>query len=177
MAKGSNARMGTLAVFGVAVLVNLILSIFLLDQVRRARQEVTDLARVLASKQDVAMLRPLRVNEILERRCTRCHTDQRFAKLTGLARPEILETIQRMREHPGSNIPSSEVRDIEAALLVFRCMACHGEGVLSQIVLMPPEERVRFLRTKVRMPDSGFRTDQVGELLRAFETLADQPRN
>jgi len=82
-----------------------------------------------------------------------------------------------MREHPGSNIPSNEVRDIEVALLVFRCMACHGEGVLSQIVLMPPEERVRFLRTKVRMPDSGFRTDQVGELLRAFETLADRPRN
>ena len=176
MAKGSNAHIGTLAIFGVAVLINLILSIFLLDQVRRTRQQVTDLARELASKQDVAMLRPVLVSEILEQRCTHCHTDQRFANLTGMTRPEILETIQRMRGHPGSNIPSNEIRKIESALLVFRCMACHDEGVLSLIVLMPPEKRVRFLRTKVRMPDSGFRTDQVGELLRAFETLTDRPR-
>jgi hypothetical protein len=177
MAEGRNARTGTLAVFGVAVLANLILSIFLLDQVRRTRQQVADLSSELASKQDVAMLHPIRVNEILERRCTRCHTDQRFARLTGMARPQILETIQRMREHPGANIPASDVREIEAALLIFRCTACHGEGVLSQIVLMPPDDRVRFLRTKVRMPDAGFRTDQVGELMRAFDTLADESRS
>ena len=50
---------------------------------------------------------------------------------------------------------------MEAALLVFRCTSCHGEAVLSQLVLMPPDERVRFLRTKVAMPSSGFRADQV----------------
>jgi hypothetical protein len=40
---------------------------------------------------------------------------------------------------------------------------------------MPPDERVRFLRTKVRMPDSGFRADQVGELLQAFDALDSRP--
>jgi hypothetical protein len=48
--------------------------------------------------------------------------------------------------------------------------------VLSQIALMPRDERVRFLRTKVAMPHSGFRTDQVGELMEAFDTLAGPPR-
>jgi len=177
MADDGNARTGTLAIFGIAVLVNLILSVFLLDQVRRTREQVADLSSELASKQDVAMLRPIRVNEILEQRCVRCHTDRRFAKLTDMTRPQILETIQRMREHPGSNIPADEVREIEAALLVFRCTACHGEGVLSEILLMPPDERVHFLRTKVLMPDSGFRTDQIGELMEAFDTLAGRPRS
>jgi hypothetical protein len=177
MADGGNTRMNTLAIFGVAVLANLILSIFLLDQVRRTREQVSDLTNKLASKQDVAMLNPIRVSEILEKRCVRCHTDRRFAKLTGMTRPEILDTIERMQGHPGSNIPADEVREIEAALLVFRCTSCHGEGVLSQIVLMPPDERVRFLRTKVRMPDSGFRTDQVGELLQAFDSLSGRPPN
>ncbi len=177
MANNGNARTGTFAVFGVAVLVNLVLSVFLLDQVRRTREQVADLTSQLASKQDVAMLRPIRINEILKQRCVRCHTVRRFAKLTGMARPQILETIQRMREHPGSNIPADEVHEIEAALLVFRCTACHGEGVLSQIVLMPPDERIRFLRTKVRMPDSGFRTDQVGELMEAFDALSGRPRS
>ena len=177
MADDGNARTGTLAIFGIAVLVNLILSVFLLDQVRRTREQVAELSDELASKQDVAMLQPIRIDEILEQRCVRCHTDRRFAKLTDMTRPQILETIQRMREHPGSNIPADEVREIEAALLVFRCTACHGEGVLSEILLMPPDERVHFLRTKVLMPDSGFRTDQVGELMEAFDTLAGRPRS
>jgi len=56
-------------------------------------------------------------------------------------------------------------------LLVFRCTACHGEGVLSQIVLMPPDERIRFLRNKVTIFESGFRLDQVGELNEAFDVL------
>ena len=177
MAAGDNARTGTLAVFGVAVLVNLVLSVFLLDQMGRTRAQVADLSNELASKQDVAMLQPIRIDELLDERCERCHTGRRFANVAGMTRPEILATIQRMRSHPGANIPEDEVREIQAALLVFRCTSCQGEGVLSRITLMPPEERVRFLRTKVAMPNSGFRIDQVGELMEAFDTLSGPPRN
>jgi hypothetical protein len=169
-------RTGTLAVFGIAVLVNLVLSVFLLDQVRRTREQVAELSDALASKQDVAMLRPIQIDGILKQRCVRCHTERRFAKLSAMTEPQILETIQRMRSHPGANIPADEVREIEAALLVFRCTSCHGEGALSQLFLMPRDERVRFLRTKVAMPNSGFRTDQVGELIEAFDYLAGRPR-
>ena len=169
--------MGTLAVFGVAVLVNLVLSIFLLDQMGRTRQQVADLTSELASKRDVAMLRPIRIEELLDERCERCHTNRRFAKLAEMTRPQVLDTIQRMRSHPGANIPADEVREIEAALLVFRCTTCHGEAVLSQLVLMPPDERVRFLRTKVAMPSSGFRPDQVGELIEAFDVLVGGSRS
>ena len=177
MAEGGNARMGTLAVFGVAVLANLLLTILLLDQMGRTRDQIADLTTELASKQDIAMLRPIRVEEILDQRCERCHTNRRFAKLTDMTRPQVMDTIQRMRSHPGANIPADEVREIEAALLVFRCTACHGEAVLSKLVLMPPSERVRFLRSKVAMPGSGFRPDQVGQLIKAFEVLVGQERS
>jgi hypothetical protein len=177
MAAGGNARTGTLAVFGVVVLVNLVLSIFLLDQVRRTRAQVADLSNELASKQDVAMLRPIRIDEILDENCERCHTGRRFANVNNMTQSQVLATIRRMQSHPGANIPEDEVREIQAALLVFRCTACHGEGVLSRIFLMPPKERIRFLRTKVLMPNSVFRTDQVGELMEAFDILSRQSRS
>jgi hypothetical protein len=177
MAAGGNARTGTFAVFGVAVLLNLILSIFLLDQVRRTRAQVADLSNELASKQDVAMLQPIRIDEILDERCERCHTGRRFANVNNMSQSQVLATIRRMQSHPGANIPEDEVKEIQAALLIFRCTACHGEGVLSQVLLMPPKDRIRFLRTKVLMPNSVFRTDQVGELMEAFDTLASRSRS
>ncbi len=177
MAAGSSVRTGTLAVFGVAVLLNLVLSIFLLDQVRRTRAQVADLSNELASKQDVAMLRPIRIDELLDERCERCHTGRRFANLGNMTQPQVLATVRRMQSHPGANIPEDEVKEIQAALLVFRCTACHGEGVLSQVLLMPPKDRIRFLRTKVLMPNSVFRTDQVGELMEAFDILASRSRS
>ncbi len=177
MAEGSNSHTGTLAVFGVAVLLNLVLSVFLLDQSVKTRDQITALEDRLASKQDVAMLRPIRIQEILDERCERCHTSRRFSKLANMTAPQVLATIQRMRTHPGADIPPDEVHEIQAALLVFRCTTCHGEGVLSQLALMPPEERVRFLRKKVAMPNTGFRPDQVGELIEAFETLVGRRRS
>jgi hypothetical protein len=175
MAEGHAGRSGTLVIFGVAVLLNLVLSIFVLDQVGRTREQVAELGSALASKQDVAMLRPIRVEEILNRRCERCHTDRRFASLADMTQPQVLATIQRMRSHPGADIPADEVREIEAALLLLRCTKCHSEAVLSRLVLMPADERVRFLRTKVAMPSSGFRPDQVGQLIEAFDLLVGRP--
>ncbi len=87
---------------------------------------------------------------------------------------QINDTVLRMQTHPGAGIAADEQARMAAALLVFRCTACHGDAVLSQIVLMPREDRVRFLRAKVRMPGSGFRVDQVGDLLQAFEILAGE---
>ena len=171
MSEKGSSRVGTLAVFGIAILVNLVLTILLLDQVVRTRSDVAGLTEGLASKQDVAMLRPIRVDEILARRCEGCHTDRRFAKLKHLSQSQVLKTIQRMRTHPGADIPADEIRQIESALLVFRCTSCHSEAVLSRVVLMPPEERRRFMRDKVRMPGSGFRPDQAGEILAALDVL------
>ena len=155
------------------MIVNLILTILAVDQITRARDEIDALKEELASKQDVAMLRPIRVAEILEKRCEKCHTDRRFAASWNMDRTQMLATIQRMRSHPGGEaIPGEEVPRIEAALILFRCTSCHEDAVLSRLVLMPSEERNRFLRKKVAMPRSGFRADQAGDVIKAFELLA-----
>jgi hypothetical protein len=138
---------------------------------------VADLAGELASKQDIAMLRPIRVSKILGERCEGCHADRRFAALTEMTRPQIQATIERMRFQPGADIPAHEVETIESALLVFRCTSCHSEAVVNKLVLMPQDERVRFLRRKVAMPGSGFRPGQVGELIEAFDILVGTYRN
>ena len=176
MAEGRDTRTGTLAVFGIAILVNLLLTVLLLHRVEGTRDEIFGLAGELASPQAVAMLRPIRIGEILEERCERCHTDRRFVALSGMSQREVLATVERMRSHPGADIPANEIRQIESALLLFRCTSCHSEAVLSRLVLMPPDERVRFLRTKVAMPGSGFRTDQVGALIEAFDVLVGAAR-
>ena len=53
MADESGRRMGSAAIFGVAVLLNLLLTVLLLDQVTRTRGELDGLRDELASKQDV----------------------------------------------------------------------------------------------------------------------------
>ena len=176
MANSEGTRTGPLAIFGIAILLNLLLAVFLLARVEGNRKLVLGLYGELATKQDVAMLRPIRVGEILEQRCETCHTNRRFAGLAGMSEREVLATIDRMRSHPGADIPADEIQEIESALLLFRCTACHGEAVLSRLVLMPPDERVRFMRSKVLMPGSGFRPDQVGQLIEAFDVLVESGR-
>lgn len=171
----SGGRTTSLAVFGVAILLNLVLSIVLVAQVVSTRKEIAALSDDLATKQDVAMIKPIRASEILEKRCEQCHTSRRFARLNDMTPTERLATIQRMRSHPGADIPSSELQQIEAALLVFRCTACHGDAVISQIGLMPHKERLRFLRQKVAMEGSPFRVDQVRDLDHAFDLLINGP--
>jgi hypothetical protein len=53
----------------LAVLINLILTVALITQVRELQQRVASLPPDLASKRDVAALRPLRVREILRQNC------------------------------------------------------------------------------------------------------------
>ena len=171
---GGGARGGVARViFRVAVLLNLILAVLLLDRISRTRNEVPTLKGELASKQDVAMMRPIRVHDVLKRHCQSCHTDRRFAATRDMSQPEIFATIRRMQTHPGSRIPEEQVDRIEAALVLMRCTTCHSEAVLSRLQLMPPEDRVRFLRRKASMPDSGFRPDQIGQVAQAIEVLSD----
>lgn len=162
---------GTLAIFGVAILLNLLLTVMVLDQVDRTRDEVGALSTQLVTKQDLAMFRPLRVREILETRCTRCHTARRFAETMAMEPSEIHVTVARMSAHSGGEIEAGEWPQIEAALLLNRCTACHNESVISRILLKPYDERLRFLRQKVRMPNSGFRTDQVSDIADAIRIL------
>jgi cytochrome c553 len=157
----------------LAVLANLILVIALVMQVRELQQRVESLPPDLASKRDVAMLRPLRVREILTQNCVECHSSRRLGTTISMEPRDIQRTLARMQTHPGANIPPGEFDRIAASLLVARCARCHGEETLNLMVLKTQPERIATIRRMVALPGSGVRADQVLAIAQAFDKLID----
>ena len=157
----------------LAVLANLILAIALITQVRELQQRVESLPPDLASKRDVAMLRPLRVREILIQNCVDCHSSRRLGVTISMEPTEIQRTIERMQTHPGANISPGEFERIAASLLVARCARCHGEETLNLMVLKTQPERIATIRRMAALPGSGVRADQVLAIAKAFDKLID----
>jgi len=158
----------------LAVLLNLILTIALLAQVREVQQRLASLPVDVASKRDVAALRPLQIRRILTQNCVECHTTRRLGTTISMEPAQILPTIERMRSHPGANIPPGEIERIGASILVARCARCHGEETLNLMVLKTEPERIATVRRMAALPGSGVRPDQVQAIAQAFETLVSQ---
>ena len=158
----------------LAVLVNLILTIAIIMQVRELQQRVASLPPDLATRRDVAMLRPLRIREILMQNCVECHSSRRLGVTISMEPADIQRTVQRMQTHPGANISPGEFERIAASLLVVRCARCHGEETLNLMVLKTQPERIATIRRMAALPGSGVRSDQVLAIAQAFDKLVDQ---
>jgi hypothetical protein len=169
---GGDSRLAFFLAFSLAV--NVVLTVLLIGELLVVRNEVRALPERLVTKDDVAALRPLRVQQILEARCTQCHTDRRFAAVLGWERRPILDVVASMAEHPGANIPPAEFDKIVAALTMLQCMRCHNESVLSRLVLQTPAEQVATIRRMQRLPGSGIRPDQVPQIVEAFRVLSGE---
>jgi hypothetical protein len=158
----------------LVVLVNLVLTIALITQVREVQQRVASLPPDLARKHDVAMLRPLRIREILTQNCVECHSTRRLGVTVSMEPAEVQRTVERMQSHPGANIPPREFERITASLLVARCARCHGEETLNLMVLKTQPERIATIRRMAALPGSGVRQDQVLAIAQAFDKLIDE---
>ena len=158
----------------LAVLANLILTIALIAQVREVQQRVENLPPDLASKRDVAALRPLRVRQILTQNCVECHSTRRLGTTVSMEPAEIQRTIERLPSHTSVNIPQAEMERITASLLIARCARCHGEDTLNLMVLKTQPERVATIRRMAALPGSGVRADQVLATAQAFEKLIER---
>jgi len=158
----------------LAVIVNLILTIALLAQVRELQQRVASLPPDFASKRDVAALRPLRIRQIITQNCVDCHSTRRLGVTVSMEPSEVQRTVERMQNHPGADIPPGEFERITASLLVARCARCHGEETLNLMVLKTQPERMATIRRMAALPGSGVRADQVLAIAQAFEKLMDE---
>jgi mono/diheme cytochrome c family protein len=158
----------------LVVLVNLILTIALITQVRDVQQRIAGLPPDLASKRDVAALRPLQIRQIVTQNCVQCHSSRRLGVTVSMEPTEIQRTVERMQSHPGANIPQGELDRIAASLLVVRCARCHGEETLNLMVLKTQPERMATIRRMAALPGSGVRPDQVVTIGQAFEKLISQ---
>jgi cytochrome c553 len=157
----------------LALLFNLILTIGLVTQMREVQQRVASLPPDLAIKRDIAMLRPLRIREIITQNCVECHSSRRLGTTVSMEPSEVQRTVERMQTHPGADIPPSEFERITASLLVARCARCHGEETLNLMVLKTQPERIATIRRMAALPGSGVRPDQVLAIAQAFEKLMD----
>ena len=155
----------------LVVLVNLILTIALVTQVRELQQQVSTLPPDLASKRDVAALRPLRIRQIITQNCVDCHSTRRLGVTVSMEPSEVQRTVERMQNHPGADIPPREFERITASLLVARCARCHGEETLNLMVLKTQPERLATIRRMAALPGSGVRADQALAMAEAFEKL------
>lgn len=158
----------------LAVLGNLILTVAVITQVREVQRSVASLPADLATRRDVAALRPLPVRQILRQNCVECHSARRLSVTLSMEPTEIQRTIERMQNHPGANISQSDFDRIAASLLVLRCARCHNEETLGLMVLKTQPERLATIRRMAALPGSGVRPDQVPALARAFEDLISQ---
>jgi hypothetical protein len=158
----------------LVVLVNLILTVGLLTEVRDVRHRLAGVPPDLATKRDVASLRPLQIRQILTQNCVQCHSTRRLGATISMEPTEIQRTIERMQSHPGANIAQDEFDRIAASLLVVRCARCHGEETLNLMVLKTQPERIATIRRMAALPGSGVRTDQVPAIAQAFEALIRQ---
>jgi hypothetical protein len=158
----------------LAVIANLILTIAIITQVRGLQQRVATLPPDLATKHDVAMLRPLRVRQIITQNCVECHSTRRLGVTVSMEPAEVQRTVERMQSHPGGNIPPGEFERITASLLVARCARCHGEETLNLMVLKTQPERIATIRRMAALPGSGVRADQVLAIANAFDKLIER---
>lgn len=165
---------GFRVVLALVVLVNLILTVALITQVREIQRRVATLPTDLATKRDVAALRPLHVRQILQNNCVECHSARRLGVSVSMEPTEIRSTVERMQTHPGANIPERELERISASILVLRCARCHDEATLNLMVLKTQPERIATIRRMVALPGSGVRPDQVTAIAHAFEKLLSQ---
>ena len=155
----------------LVLIVNLILTIALVTQMRELQQRVANLPPDLARKTDVAMLRPLRIREIITQNCVECHSTRRLGVTVSMEPSEVQRTVERMQTHPGANIPPREFERITASLLVARCARCHGEETLNLMALKTEPERIATIRRMAALPGSGVRADQVLAIAQAFDKL------
>jgi hypothetical protein len=158
----------------LVLLINLILTIAVVTQVREVQQRVASLPPDLAIKRDVAMLRPLRVREIITQNCVECHSTRRLGVTVSMEPAEVQRTVERMQNHPGADIPPGQFERITASLLVARCARCHGEETLNLMVLKTEPERIATIRRMAALPGSGVRADQVLAIAQAFEKLIEE---
>jgi hypothetical protein len=157
-------------VLGLAVILNLVFAVFLSGTVVQLRTQVADLSQVLATKEDLIAVNVPQTQLFTEEKCTRCHTERRFAGEHS-TRGEIEAAVAHMRAMPDVGLTDQDMAKIHASLSLLRCTRCHGEEKLRTLALKSPEERMSTIRRMIASPGSGLLPDQMEEIQRAYREI------
>ena len=165
--KDTNARvLTTFATMAITILV-----IFQISLLMNLRAEVSSLEKVLATKEDVVAVRTAGVDLSFEQqKCTRCHTERRFAG-EHTSKNELTQVIQRMERHPDVNLTHKDMEKIHASLTLLKCASCHSSEQIKMLALLSQDAQTAKIREMQRKPGSRISPDEVKGIQESFHIL------
>jgi hypothetical protein len=137
------ARMAT----GFLLMVNTVLMVLACNMLVGIRNEMKGLNDVATTSDVLAAAIPADHFEMpFRQKCTRCHTERRFAGMDG-SPDEMLSIVRRMQGHPNADIGDDDVTKIQASLTILKCTVCHTSDRLRKLSLMNDEEQLSTIRS------------------------------
>lgn len=152
------------------VVLNALLAVILCGVVMQTRDDVRALQDVLATKQDLINVAAPRLTFFHEEKCTRCHSERRFAGPHD-TRGQIEQALAHMSGLPDSGLTQEDLARVHGSLTLLRCTQCHGADKLRLLAIKSPEERMQVIREMIARPGSNITPDEAEEINRSFEDM------
>lgn len=157
------------------VIVNTILIAFACNMLLNVRSEVKNLENVLATKADlqqsVIQTAGAKMLSFQEEKCTRCHTERRFAGMHG-TKSELLQVVKKLEAHPpDARIGEKDLQTIHTSLTLLKCGQCHSSNMIKQLALKTEEEQLSIIKRMQEKPESEIAPDEVNDILKSFYLL------
>jgi len=151
----------------VVIAVVVVFGVQLLLQVQ---ENVKDLkADVLSVQSHLVSQRKAEPFRILNENCTQCHSERRFTKAH--ADSELIDIIDRMDDLPDFQISAKDKDVIHGALETLKCVRCHEDAALKQVITMDSERQREIVERMRRQPGSEITRESASDILRTMQQI------
>jgi uncharacterized membrane protein len=150
------------------VFCNTILLVFLCNMVLALQSDIASLKGDLATKQDLATMKVGDVQPLLDEKCTRCHSERKFAGLHGTELQAALTKMERIKD---ARLSAQEVDKVHASLVMERCLACHSKDVIKELALKSKMERDEIISRMRQKEGAGLQDVDVQTIEKSFEQI------
>ena len=166
----SDPKAGMLVVFLTAL--TAIIVVLMCQMLLGLRSDVQELKTALSAleKETTAMV-PTRVPlEIIQEKCTSCHTERRFAGVHG-TQNEWAKIVQHMSDMPDARVTAQDLDKIHGALTFLKCTHCHSADALKKLAILNNHERAQIVFKMRHTPGANITRDEAEEILKAYDKI------
>lgn len=155
------------------IIATAIVLVFACSIMMSLRAEVKALKDQLATKEDLVAVKTAGMNlSFTQEKCTRCHTERRFAgDHANGTKKGIAQMIHNMEAQPDVKLSHADVRKIHASLNLMKCASCHSAEEVKKLALMTDAEQTAVIRTMQRTPGSKISPDEIDDIKASFQVL------
>jgi hypothetical protein len=150
------------------VFCNTILLVFLCNMVLSLRSDLAALKGGLATKQDLAAIKVGEAQPLLNEKCTRCHSERKFAGLHGT---ELQAALTKMEMLKDARLSAQEVDMVHASLVMERCLTCHSKDVIKTLAIKSQSEREEIIARMRQKEGSGLQEVDVQTIEKSFAQI------